>query len=151
MRHLPLRLALLAGMLTTTASAQAPAPAAAARATRPMTFLDMQRMRSVGELVPSPDAKWALYTITTPDWKEAKKQSDIYLVSLQQGVTSNRQMTFTRDKDETSPRWSRDGRVFFFLSNREAPSTAATQNQLYLMAPGGGEARKITDAKDGVS
>ncbi|MBI4420360.1 MAG: S9 family peptidase [Gemmatimonadetes bacterium] len=118
---------------------------------RPMTFLDMQKMRNLGGPVPSPDGRWALYTISTPDWQEAKRQSDIYLVSLQQGVASNRQMTFTSEKDETSPRWARDGSVFFFLSNREAPSGASSENQVYLMAPGGGEARRVTDAKDGVS
>ncbi|MBI4499778.1 MAG: S9 family peptidase [Gemmatimonadetes bacterium] len=116
-----------------------------------MTFLDMQKMRTLGEPVPSPDGKWMLYAITTPDWNEAKKQSDIHLVSLQQGVASNRQMTFTKDKDETSPQWTRDGKAFFFLSNREAPSSATSQNQLFLMAPNGGEARRVTDAKEGVS
>ena len=40
---------------------------------------------------------------------------------MQQGVSSTRQMTFTKEKNETSPRWARDGRVFFFLSNRDAP------------------------------
>ena len=38
-------------------------------------------------------------------------------------------MTFTREKNETSPQWGRDGRAFFFLSNREAPENAATRNQ----------------------
>jgi dipeptidyl aminopeptidase/acylaminoacyl peptidase len=120
-------------------------------AKRPMTFLDMQNMRQVGAAAPSPDGRSMLYTISTPDWKEARRQTDIYWVSLQQGVASTRQMTFTKDKNETDPKWSRDGSFFVFASNREAPSTSATQNQLYLMRPDGGEARKITEAKDGVS
>jgi dipeptidyl aminopeptidase/acylaminoacyl peptidase len=136
-------------------SAQVPAaqagPSQTVAAKRPMTFLDMQKMKQVGSPAPSADGRWMLYTITTPDWKEAKRQSDIYLVSLQQGVSSTRQMTFTKDKNETEPRWARDGSFFVFASNREAPTTAATQNQLYLMRPDGGEARRITDAKDGVS
>ena len=60
-------------------------------------------------------------------------------------------MTFTSEKNETSPAWTRDGRAFLFLSNREAPTSAATQNQIYLMRPDGGEARRVTDAKDGVT
>ncbi len=118
---------------------------------RPMTFLDMQKMRQVNLATPSPDGRSMLYVLSTPDWKEARRQSDIYWVSLQQGLPSTRQLTFTKDKNETDPKWSRDGSFFVFASNREAPSSAASQNQLYLMRPDGGEARRITDAKDGVS
>lgn len=118
---------------------------------RPMTFLDMQKMRQAGSPSPSPDGRMVLYTISTPDWKQAKQQTDIYLVSLPQGVASTRQMTFTKDKNETSPRWARDGQFFVFASNREAPAAAPAQNQLYLMRPDGGEARRITEAKEGVS
>ena len=118
---------------------------------RPMTFLDMRLMKDVGAPAPSPDRQWMLYTVSTPDWKEAKTQQDIYLVSLQQGLPSTRQMTFTREKNETSPRWSKDGRFFAFLSNRDAPENAATRNQLYMMRPDGGEARRITDAKESVT
>ena len=100
---------------------------------------------------PSPDGKWLLYTLSTPDWKEARRQTDLYLVSLQQGVASTRQLTFSKEKNETSPRWARDGSFFLFLSNREAPETAASRNQLYQMRPDGGEARRLTDAKEGVA
>ena len=120
-------------------------------AKRPMTFLDAQQMRQIGTPTPSPDGKWMLYTVSTPDWKEAKRQTDIYLVSLDQGLSSTKQLTYTKDKSETQPRWSRDGSFFVFASNRDAPTSATAQNQLYLMRPDGGEARKITDAKEGVS
>ena len=123
----------------------------AATAKRPMTFLDMQKMRQAGAPSPSPDGRWLLYTISTPDWKEAKRQTDIHLVSIEKGLASTRQMTFTKDKNEADPRWAKDGSFFVFASNREAPSSAATQNQLYLMRVDGGEARKITEAKEGVS
>ena len=118
---------------------------------RPITFLDMQLMRQAGSATPSPDGRWMLYTVSAPDWQEARRQTDIYLVSMQEGVRSTRQMTFTTEKNETSPAWSRDGRFFLFLSNRDAPSTASSQNQIYTMRPDGGEARRITNAKDGVS
>jgi len=117
---------------------------------RPMAFMDVMSMRSAGGVSVSPDGKWMLYTLSVPDWKAGKSFTDIYLVSLDAGVGSTRQMTFTKGKNETSPRWSRDGKFFVFASNREAPASAATQNQLYMMRPDGGEARRITDAKDGV-
>src|ERR1044072_5469329 len=117
---------------------------------RPMTFMDAQEIRNVNAPVISPDGKWGLYTLSVPDWKAAKRFSDIYLVSLERGVESTRQLTYTKDKNESSPRWSRNGKFFVSAADREAPPAAATQNQLYLMRPDGGEARKITEAKDGV-
>ena len=120
-----------------------------AQGARPMSFLDMQQTRQAGGQAVSPDGKWMLYTLSTPDWKEAKRQSDVYLVSMTQGVGDTRQLTFTKDKNETSPTWLPDGKSFVFASNREAPTNTAT-NQLYWMRPDGGEARRISDAKDGV-
>src|SRR5688500_20290648 len=113
-------------VLALPATAQTPAASK-----RPMTFLDMQHMRQVGSPTPSPDGKWLLYTVSTPDWKEARRQTDIHLVSLQQGLSSSKQMTFTKEKNESSPAWAKDGSFFLFLSNREAPESAATRNQLY--------------------
>jgi dipeptidyl aminopeptidase/acylaminoacyl peptidase len=153
--------------LSSVLSAQTPAAGK-----RPMTFLDMQNMRQVGSPAPSPDRKWMLYTMSIPDWNEARRQSDIYLVSMEQGVRTTRQLTYTKDKSETQPRWAPNGSFFVFSSNRDAPSGPGAGSggpggggggggfggggggpgfQLYVMRPDGGEARKITEARDGVS
>jgi len=154
--------AMIAVCLAALSAGVASAQTAGSQTKRPMTFMDILEMRRIGETRPdgetgpasrpalSPDGKWMLYTLAVPDWKAAKSFSDLYLVSTEKGVESTRQMTFTKDKNETSPRWSRDGKFFVFASNREAPAAAPTQNQLYLMRPDGGEARKLTEAKDGV-
>jgi len=118
---------------------------------RVMKFMDIIEMQSVSNASVSPNGKWVLYTRTTTDWKGAKRFSDVFLVSTERGIPSTRQMTFTKDKNETSPRWSPDGAFFVFLSNREASESRSTQNQLYMMRPDGGEARKIVDAKEGVN
>jgi dipeptidyl aminopeptidase/acylaminoacyl peptidase len=156
------QLLLIAAVIPAVSLAQKPASSASAAA-RPFTFLDRQYQRDVGSPTPSPDGKWLLYTLSTPDWSQARRQTDIYLVSVKDGLASTRQMTFTKDKNETSPHWSRDGKFFVFLSNRDAPAgttggsgggaggNPASQNQIYIMRPDGGEARKITDAKEGVS
>ena len=125
------------------------AASASAQTKRPMTFLDVQQMNQTGGVALSPDGRSALYTLSVPDWKEAKRFTDIWVVSATQGVGSARQLTFTKDKNEITPRWSRDGSFFGFSSNRDAIAPA-TGNQLYAMRPDGGEARRITDAKDGV-
>ncbi len=143
--HRPVFVAGCTALLATPLFAQVTA------AKRPMAWMDAQHMRSAGAAAVSADGKQVLYTITTPDWKEAKSQSDIYLVSAEQGLPSTRQLTFTRDKNESSPRWLPGAQAFVFASNREAPTAQAAQQQLFVMRPDGGEARRITDAKEGVS
>ncbi|WP_420448915.1 S9 family peptidase [Candidatus Palauibacter sp.] len=113
---------------------------------RPFTFMDVQEMKRAGSWTPSPDGAWMLYTVTTPDWEAAESQTDIHLVSLSEGVPSDRRLTYTEDKDERSPTWGPDGSFFLFASNRDGDDT-----QLYMMRHDGGEARKITDAEEGVS
>ncbi len=123
--------------------------AAQTNARRPMTWMDIQETSRAGSWKPSPDSKWMLYTVSTPNWEDAASYSDIHLVSMQQGLPSHRQMTFTENKNETSPAWSPDGSWFVFRSDRDATGSGH-QDQLYMMHPDGGEARKITAAKDGV-
>ena len=144
-----------------------------------MNWLDVQNMRQIGAPVPSPDGQWVLYTMSVPDWKEMRRQNDVYLVSARDGIPSTKRLTYTADKSETNPTWTRDGQHFVFLSDREgATATPAAGRggslpatgpgapyfppaigapgggaafQLYIMRPDGGEARKFTSAKDGVS
>ena len=138
---------------------------------RPITFLDQQNMRQIGAPAPSPDKKRLLYTLSIPDWNQARRQTDIYVVSMDQGLSSTRQLTYTKDKSEGQPTWSPDGSFFVFSSNRDAAPNAGggagepggggggpfggggggAGFQLYMMHPDGGEARKITDARDGVT
>lgn len=134
-------LALLAQLLFTSAGT--------AQAQRPMTWMDSQTQPRAGSWEPSADGQWMLYTVTTPDWTEARSYSDVHLVSMRQGVSSSRQLTFTEKKNERSPTWAPGGGWFVFASDRDATGTGS-QSQLYMMRPDGGEARKITDAKEGV-
>jgi dipeptidyl aminopeptidase/acylaminoacyl peptidase len=122
-----------------------------AQARRPMTWMDMQQLRSTGSPAVSPDGRRVLYTLTTPDWKEATTQTDIMVVETGRGLTSARQLTYTANKNESSPRWAPGGAWFVFASNRDAPAAQAAQQQLYLMRPDGGEARRISNAREGVS
>jgi dipeptidyl aminopeptidase/acylaminoacyl peptidase len=122
-----------------------------AQSPRPMTWLDAQYLRNAGGYAVSPDGAHLLYMLTTPDWKEATTQSDIWVVPTGTGVSATRQLTFTTNKNESQPRWAPMGGWFVFASNREAPTATATQQQLFLMRADGGEARRVSSAKDGVS
>jgi dipeptidyl aminopeptidase/acylaminoacyl peptidase len=116
----------------------------AAQQKRPMMFMDVMEMRSVGNGSISPDGKWVLYTVSIPQWKAGSRFTDIF-VAAADGSSPPRQMTYTQEKNESSPEWARDSRSFAFLSDRDGP------NQLYWMRADGGEARKVSDAKDGVN
>ena len=116
---------------------------------RTFTFMDVQELKRAGSWVPRSDGALMLYTVTTPDWVEASSQSDIHIVSLADGVSSSRRLTFTDEKNETQPTWAPDGSFFVFLSNRD--SEGSEGNQLYMMRHDGGEAQKVTEAEEGVS
>jgi dipeptidyl aminopeptidase/acylaminoacyl peptidase len=118
---------------------------------RPMTFLDLQHFRSFGSATPSPDGRWLLHTVSKPDWNEAESQTDIYMVSMTDGASSARRLTFTEEANETNPTWAPDGSYFLFTSNRDAPTSARNRTQIYSMRTDGGEARRITDASEGIS
>jgi dipeptidyl aminopeptidase/acylaminoacyl peptidase len=115
-----------------------------------MTFMDIQLMKRAGSWAPSPDGTWMLYTVTTPNWGEADSQSDIHLVSMAEGVPSDRRLTFTEAASESSPTWVPGDDAFVFASSRENDGEGRGQ-QLFLMRIDGGEAQKFTDARDGVS
>jgi dipeptidyl aminopeptidase/acylaminoacyl peptidase len=107
-----------------------------------MTFMDVMDMRGVSAGQLSPDGARVAYTVSIPHWKSGKNYTDLFVADAVTGVA--RQMTFTREKNETVPQWARDGKRMAFLSDREGAQ------QIYLMSVEGGEARKLTDAKDGV-
>jgi dipeptidyl aminopeptidase/acylaminoacyl peptidase len=145
----------------------APAALSAQGAKRPMTFLDVQEMRTASAPALSPDGRRGVYQLTTPDWKADRRQSDLYLVETATGVTSSRQLTFTKDKNEGPARWASNDAIVF-ASDRDAANGAAGEggrggagggrgggggpaaaggagNQLYYLRLDGGEAQKITD------
>ena len=124
---------------------------------RPLTFLDVREMKQAGAWTPSPDGRWMLYAVTTPDWQDDETQSDIHLVSLEEGLSSTRQLTFTTEHDEDRPAWAPEAGVIVFSSNRDADDDedddedGPAGRQLYAMRVDGGEARRITSDPNGVS
>ena len=119
------------------AIAQEKAAADAAKLLTPEASL---KLRSISDLQFSPDGTRVAFVVTEPP-KGERRARHIWLYDKKSGVV--RQITFSA-KDESSPRWSPDGRQLAFLSNRE------DQQQIYVMRMDGGEAAALTKGKRSV-
>jgi hypothetical protein len=64
----------------------------------PMVFMDIINMPSVGGSTVSPGGNLMLDTRSITDWKSAKDFTEIYLVSMSDGIDSTRQMMYTKEK-----------------------------------------------------
>jgi dipeptidyl aminopeptidase/acylaminoacyl peptidase len=112
---------------------------------RLLTLDDLFSIRAVGDPQISPDGNWVAYTVRTPNLKEDKSNTDIYMTNWD--GTKTIQLNFTKES-EHSPRWSPDGKYLAFLSSRDVEGET---DQIWLMNTSGGEAQKITDYKGGVN
>ena len=97
-------------------------------------------LRSISDLQFSPDGTRVAFVVMDPS-KGERRARHIWLHEIKSGAV--RQITFSA-KDESSPRWSPDGKHLAFLSNRE------DQQQIYVMRMDGGEAAALTKGKRSV-
>src|SRR5438270_5505504 len=121
----------------------------------------------------SPDGKTVAYVVTKIDRAQNRRNSSIWMVATD-GSRGPWQFT-TSPQSSNSPRWSPDGTSLAFLSSRpggdsSAPASAASpnpvagptpaaaagatssepRNQVYILSMNGGEAKRITNLKNGV-
>ena len=108
---------------------------------------DVYALTSAGDPRLSPDGRLIAYVVTHIDREESAYRSAIWVVPVD-GSEEPRQFTAGERRD-ASPRWSPDGRWLAFTSTRDGDEKAA-KAQLYVMPANGGEARKLTDAKESV-
>lgn len=102
----------------------------------------------------SPDGAQACVSVTSYDMKENKGRASLWLLSAFGGEP--RRLTSAGEKDG-EPKWSPDGRWIAFVARRplveardgddEAPD--AEEPQVYVIAPDGGEARRVTSMPTG--
>src|SRR6185295_928498 len=101
----------------------------------------------------SPDGKLVAYVVTKIDRAQNRRNSSIWTVATD-GSRAPSQFT-TSPQTSNSPRWSPDGKSLAFLSSRPdtggAGTAAEPRAQVYLLSMTGGEAKRITNIKNGVS
>jgi dipeptidyl aminopeptidase/acylaminoacyl peptidase len=96
------------------------------------------------------DGKTVAYVVTRIDKAQNRRNSTIWITAAD-GSSSPRQFT-TSPQSSNSPRWSPDGRWLAFLSTRAGGDQAEpARAQIYLLSLAGGEARRVTNLKNGVS
>lgn len=106
-----------------------------------LTAKDLYKFELIHEARISPGGDYIVFTLSRIDPKTEKKHNNLWLVSTQGGKP--RQFTHG-DWSDSSPRWSPDGRVIAFLSDRADEK----QSQIYLLPVDGGEARRLTELQD---
>ncbi|MEO8296056.1 MAG: S9 family peptidase [Gemmatimonadota bacterium] len=101
-------------------------------------------LRSVADPQLSPDADWVAYTVRTIDSAKDSRDANIWMTSWD----GSQSVQLTSGKEnESTPRWSPDGRYLAFLSGRDD----GDGDQVWLLDRRGGEARRLTEIKDGVN
>ena len=103
----------------------------------------------------SPDGKLVAYVVTKIDHAQNRRNSSIWMVPTDR---SRGPWQFTTSpQNSTSPRWSPDGRSVAFLSSRPESTAPAgsvadqPRSQVWLLSMGGGEAKRVTNLKNGIS
>ena len=113
-------------------------PLVAATARPAITHQDLWLMRRVGVPVPSPDGKWAVFSVTQPAYDAKEQAADLWIVPLD-GSAPARPLTQTKST-ESGAVWSPDGTKVAFSAKREGDEVA----QLYVLPLAGGEAERVT-------
>lgn len=110
----------------------------------PMDIDDLLTLKIASDPQISPDGRYILYSVLSCTADSNATASTIWLVDANDNKAEPQQLTAGIYHD-TQPRWSPDGQIIAFLSDRTGTA------QLYTLSRQGGEARCITTLPQGVT
>jgi dipeptidyl aminopeptidase/acylaminoacyl peptidase len=123
---------------------------------RRIQFEDLTKIVTVSDPQISPDGKSIVCIVSRPNFDENRSDRELVLVNVATGA--QRVLTFGR-KGVGSPRWSPSGDRLAFAAivpytpdknNKDDTTKREDASQVFVMSMNGGDARKVTNAPNGV-
>ncbi len=117
---------------------------------------DLARIVTVADPQISPDGKSIVITVTRQNFDEDRADHELVLVDV--ATSAQKVLTFDR-KGVGSPRWSPSGEALAFVAiapytkdkaNKDDAAKREDSPQVFVMSMSGGDAKKITNAPNGV-
>ena len=102
---------------------------------------DLWKIRRPAGVSLAPDGSRAVVSVSSYSMKENRGNASLWLLSTAGGKP--RLLTTCGEKDG-QPAWSPDGSQIAFVAKREWQGKKDEEPQVYLIAPDGGEARRLT-------
>ena len=106
---------------------------------------DYAKITSVSDPQISPDGRSIVFVVSRPNLEQDRSDRELVLIDIATGA--QQVLTYER-KEVGSPRWSPNGDRLAFVAADGTGKDA--KPQMFLLSMGGGEARKITDALNGI-
>lgn len=105
---------------------------------RPISIEDAITQRAPGDIVMSPDGSRLIFSLGWISKKGEHAEADLWIAATD--GSGLRRLT-SGESNDTQPRWSPDGSLVAFISDREKRGTGA----LFVISPDGGEAVRVSE------
>jgi len=135
------------------ATSKTPLSPAAARKpaarNHPLSVDDLWAFERIGALSLAPDGAHAVCSVTRSSMADNSSSSSLWLLPTAGRKAAPRRLTACGDKDG-QPQWSPRSDRIAFVARREQQGSKDASAQLYLIAPDGGEAQRVSQFGPGV-
>ena len=113
---------------------------------RAITFDDLYGYPQIEEIALSPNAQKIALEVTEYNTDDGSSKSNIWIVDIE----NKSAMQLTNSGLDTQPRWSPDGDMIAFSSDRPDGESAKGTSQIWTIPISGGEAEQLTDLYTGI-